>query len=182
MSFQTHLRGDPTLNASWQRFLSLTRQLRSYRAVDPPTNHHKVIPANLVFHIYKKQYSHLSTAIRQLTEGAFFFGIWSCKYYTTPKGKHKWTCILRKGDIKFYRKQRELPHSIECLNLADKVSPKFRTHKTGVKNSKVTQWQTGKISAQCKYGWSSSQGWTYTQANQTAHLWTQCRWKTTRQL
>ena len=50
--------------------------------------------------------------------------------------------ILQKGDIRFYRKRRELSHDSGILHLADKVSLTFCTQKNGVKNSTVTQWQT----------------------------------------
>ena len=138
MSFRTHLRGNVTLDASGKRSISLQQQLRGYKYVYPPIKNHMAIPAKLVFHIYKREYSHLSTTIRNLTAGPFFFGIRSCKYYTTPKGCHKQTRVLRKGFIKFYRKRGEVPHSIGRLHLADKVSPTFRTQNI------VTQWRRRK--------------------------------------
>ena len=66
----------------------------------------------------------------------------SCEYYTTPKGGDKFTRILQKGDICFYRKRGELSHDSGILHLADKVSLPFRTQKNGVKNATVTQWWT----------------------------------------
>ena len=68
----------------------------------------------------------------------------SCEYSTTTKGEDKRTRILKKGDIHFYRKRRELSHDSGTLHLADKVSLKFRTQKNGVKNATVTQWRTAK--------------------------------------
>ena len=68
----------------------------------------------------------------------------SCEYSTTPKWENKKTHILWKGDIRFYRKRRDLPHISGCLHLADKVSLKLRTQKNGAKNAIVTQWRTGK--------------------------------------
>ena len=70
--------------------------------------------------------------------------MWSCKYSTTPKGEDKNTRILQKGDIRFYRKHRELSHGSGILHLADKVSQTFRTQKDGVKNATGTQCQTAK--------------------------------------
>ena len=81
----------------------------------------KSLPAKLVLHIYKRTNTHLNTAIGQLIAGAFFFGMKSCKYSTTPKGGDKRTRILQKGDIRFYRKCRKLSHNIGILHLADKV-------------------------------------------------------------
>ena len=75
--------------------------------------------------------------------GSFFFNIQSCEYYTTPKGEHKKTRILRKWYITFYRKQRELLHIRRCIHLVDKVSPTFRKQKNGINNATVTQWRTG---------------------------------------
>ena len=71
-SFRTHLWGDPNLDASGQISLSLQWQIRGYKAVDPPMKHQKAIPTKLVFHIYKKKYSHLSTSIKQLIAGDFY--------------------------------------------------------------------------------------------------------------
>ena len=65
-SFQAHLRVNPTLDASGQRSLILQRKLWGYKSVIPPTKHHKATPAKLVFHIYRKKQSHLSTSIRQI--------------------------------------------------------------------------------------------------------------------
>ena len=75
--------------------------------------------------------------------GAFLFGIQVYDYFTTPKGGNKKTRTLRKGDIKYYRKRRKLPHSSGHLHLAGKESPTFRTQKNGVKNATVTHWRTG---------------------------------------
>ena len=67
----------------------------------------------------------------------------SCEYSTTTKGEDKHTRILQKGDIRFYRKRREIYHDSGILHLADKFSPTFRTKKNGVKNATVTQrWTT----------------------------------------
>ena len=86
MSFQKHLWGNPILDASGKSSLSLQWYLWGYKAVDPPTKHQKDIPVKVVFHTYRKKYSHLSTSIRQMIAGAFFFGMQSCEYPTTPKG------------------------------------------------------------------------------------------------
>ena len=68
----------------------------------------------------------------------------SFDYSTTPKGENMQTCILRKRGIRFYRKLRELLNSSGFIHLVDKVSPKFREQKNGVKNATVNQWRTGK--------------------------------------
>ena len=54
------------------------------------------------------------------------------------------THILRKVDIKFYRKRRKLMHISNQIYLEEKVFPIFRTQKNGVKKAIVTQSQTGK--------------------------------------
>ena len=143
-SFRTHLWCYPTLDASGKISVVLKQQLRGYKSVDPPTKHQKAIPGKLVFHIYKKQHSHLSTTIGQLIAGDFFLGMRSCKYYKNPKGENNQTRILWKGDIRFYRKLCELLYGSGCIHLADKVSPIFRTHDNGVKNATVTHWWRGK--------------------------------------
>ena len=103
-SFRMNLWGDPTLDAWGKISLILHRQLWGYKSVHLPTKNHKAIPDKLVFHIYNKQYSHLITSIRQLIAGELFFNIQSCKYSTTPKRYNNRKNILRKGNIKFYRK------------------------------------------------------------------------------
>ena len=110
-SFRTHLQREPTLESSGQTSLILQKQLRGYKTLDPPTKHQKAIPSKLILHIYKRTDTHLNTAIGQLIEGAFFFGMRSCEYSTSPKGEDKCTCILHKVEIRFYRKRRELSHN-----------------------------------------------------------------------
>ena len=100
-----------------------------------------------------KKISQLSTSIGQLIAGDFFFGMKSCEYYTTPNGDNKQINILRKGEIRFYRKQRELMHSSGCIHLEEKESLKFRTQNNGVTNTTLTQWRTGKHLCQVKL-WS----------------------------
>ena len=80
-----------TTEFSGQTSLLLLRQLRGYKTLDPTTKHQKAIPEKLVLHIYKRTNTHLNTVIVHLTAGTFFFGIWSCKYLTTPKGEDKRT-------------------------------------------------------------------------------------------
>ena len=63
----------------------------------------------------------------------------SFEYSTTTKGENKQTHTLQKGDIRFYRKRRELTHNSGILNLDDKVPSTFHTQKNGVKNDTVTQ-------------------------------------------
>ena len=75
----------------------------------------------------------MNTAIGQLVSGAFFFGMRSCKYATTPKGEDKRTHIIQKGDISFYRKRREISHESGILHLDDNVSLTFCAQKNGVK-------------------------------------------------
>ena len=49
---------------------------------------------------------------------------------------------LQKGDIRFYRKRRDISHDSGILHMADKASPPFHTQKNGVKNATVKQWRT----------------------------------------
>ena len=104
--FRTHLRSDPNLDSSGQKSLILQRQLKGYKTLYPLTKHQKAIPEKLVLHIYKQTDTHMNTVIGQLIAGAFFFGMPSCEYSTTPKGEHKHTRILQKEDIRFKRKRR----------------------------------------------------------------------------
>ena len=103
--------------------------------------HQKAIPAQLVLHIYKRTNIHLNTAIGKLISGAFFFGMRSCEYSTTPKREDKLTRILQKGNIHFCRKHREISHDSGIIHLSNKVSLTFCTQKNGVKNAIATQWR-----------------------------------------
>ena len=136
-SFRTYLQSNPTLESSGKKSLILQRQLWGYKTLDPPTKHQKDIPESLFLNIYKRTDTHLNTAIGQLIPGAFFFGMRSCEYSTTPKRDNKRTRILQKRDIRFYRKRRELSHDSGIFHLSDKVSPTFRTNKNGFKNATV---------------------------------------------
>ena len=141
-SIWTHLRSNRTLDSSGRKSLILQQQLRGCKTLDSTIKHHKAIPEKLILHIYKRTDTHLNTDIGQLITGAFFFGIWSCDYSNTLKGEDKCIRILQKGDIRFYRKRRELSHDSGIIHLADKVSQTFRTQKNGVKNATVKQWRT----------------------------------------
>ena len=55
VSFQMHLRSDPTLDYSYQTSLILQWKLRGYKYLYPPTKDQKAIPANLVLHTTKKK-------------------------------------------------------------------------------------------------------------------------------
>ena len=132
-SFRRHLQSDLTLESSGQTPLILQRQLRGYQTLDPTTKHQKATPTKLVLHIYKRTNTHMNTAIGQLIVGVFFFGMRSCLYSTTTKGDNKNIRILQKGDIRFYRKRRELSHDSGTLHMDDKVSLEFRTQKNCVK-------------------------------------------------
>ena len=89
--------------------------------MEHPTKLQKPIPDNIVLHIDRKDHSHLSTSTGKLITGDFFFDMNSCEYSTTPKGENKRTHILRKGDIKFYRKKYKIMHSRSHIHLEDKV-------------------------------------------------------------
>ena len=116
--------------------------------MEPPphthTKHQKSIPSKLMFHIYRKHHSHLSTSIGKLLLGAFLFGMWSCEYPTTPKGENKQTRILQKGYVRFYRKRRNMPQRNGGIHMVEKLSLTFLTQKNCVNDATVSQWSTGK--------------------------------------
>ena len=76
--FRTHLQGYLTLDASGGEKYP-TAETTGLKISGPPTKHQKAILAKLVFHIYRKQHSHLSTAIGKIIAGEFFFGMQSCE-------------------------------------------------------------------------------------------------------
>ena len=60
----------------------------------------------------------MSTSIGKLLVGAFFFGTQSYEYSTAPKGENKQTRILRKGDIRLYRKLINILHCSGYMYMA----------------------------------------------------------------
>ena len=70
------------------------------------------MPEKLVLHIYKRTDTHLNTAIVQLIAGAFFFGMRSCNYSTTPKGEDKRTHILQRVDTRFTENTENCPTTV----------------------------------------------------------------------
>ena len=74
--------------------LNFTETTRGHKMLDPTMKYQKAIPENLVLHIYKRTNTNLNKSIFQMIVGAFFFGMWYCKYSTTPEGDHKLTHIL----------------------------------------------------------------------------------------
>ena len=55
--------------------------------MDNPTKHQKVIPANIVLQIYRKQHYHLSTSIGQLITGDFSLELNNASTPKPPKGR-----------------------------------------------------------------------------------------------
>ena len=95
-----------------------------------PTHQNKnYVPEGLVYQIIRKQHSHIITALGNPIAGFCFFLVWFFEYYNTPKSKKIWTRILKKEEIKFYRKTSKLKHSGGRIHLEDKLSLTFRTKK-----------------------------------------------------
>ena len=105
---------------------------------DPPTKHQKAVPAKIAYNIYSKQHSYLIIDLLQPVIGAFFFYMRSCEYSKTPKRETN-RKILRKGDVKFYRKHRKITHSSILFYLLEKLYPTFQVHKNSINNYTVTQ-------------------------------------------
>ena len=97
-----------------------------------------------MFHIYSKQNPHLITATIHITVGGLSFSTRSWKYSTTIKWEANLTHILRKLDIKYYRKHHDIAHRSCLVHLAEKVSPTFQTHNNYIKTATVTKWETVK--------------------------------------
>ena len=81
--FRMDLWNDPDLDISGQTSLTLQKKYEYTRQLNhKPKNIRPT--ARLFYHIYRKQNFHLNKASRQIITGAIFFGIISCKYFTTP--------------------------------------------------------------------------------------------------
>ena len=104
------------LRCSRSKIPDLTESIKGLQITGPTKKHQKEIPAKLVLHIYNIKHSHMSMAILQIAAVIFFFGMRSCEE----------SMILRKGDIIFYRKLRELTQNIGCIHISEKLSPTSR--------------------------------------------------------
>ena len=139
-SLQTHLWSDTTLDSSGQTSLILQRQIRGYKTLKRPTKHQKAIPAKLVLNIYKRNDTHLNTAIGQLITGAFLFGMRSCEYSTTPKGEENAHAFFRKATYASKENAENFPTTVGSSTELTR-SPQYSTHRK--MGSKMSQCQSG---------------------------------------
>ena len=87
--------------------------------------------------LYSNKAIEATTAISQLTTGALFFGIQSCKY-SSVNGPHKITLLTLK-DIRFFHNLREVPKSSNMKHTPiDSVTITFRRQKNGDKEADIT--------------------------------------------
>ena len=78
-----------------------------------------------------------STRLEETHMSSFTASVQRNQFGTTRKRN------IQKGDIRFYRKRRNISHDSGILHLANNVYPTLHTQKNGVKNTTVTQcWTT----------------------------------------
>jgi hypothetical protein len=80
-------------------------------------------------------------ATHQLLRGAFFFGMRSCEYLEVQGPRRTKRLCLK--NIRFFIKNRELPHSSHLLHLADSVTVTFEFQKTDERDAMVTMHRSG---------------------------------------
>ena len=162
LSFLTRIWSDSTLDSLGKTFLILQWQLRGYESLDPPMKHEIYIPAKPELYIYNKTNTHVNIEIGKLLTGAFFFGIRSSEYSTTPKEDNKWTRLLNKEDKRFTANAVYF-HTKAGYSIWKNNYPQHSALKKMV--SKIPKWQNGRqtqTSARCKSGQKSSSDWNHT--------------------
>ena len=136
---------DPTLEASGKSFIGLQRQIRGYTDLDPATNKQSCIPLHVFNHMIKTASDPLQLAIAQLTIGALFFAMRSCKYSHTNGDKNINNCktkLLKVRNIKFYSKHKELDIFDQgAINSAKSVIITFKFQKNRTKFQSIKQDQ-----------------------------------------
>jgi hypothetical protein len=119
----------------------LQQQIKGYRNADGSKKQQKAATPALIRKTYHMSGTKLHEAIGDLVGGAYFFACRSCEY-SEVYGERR-TKLLCKGDIKFVKDRRILPHSSPLLHLADSVTLKFDTQKNDERFAEVTQHNSG---------------------------------------
>jgi hypothetical protein len=150
-TFRTHLRPDPTHDATGRRSAILTRQIKGYKASDPSTKSQQCLPIRVWNKINNDRSSPLNIAMADLLIGALFFAMRSCEYSSTSTsdGPRK-TKILTCENVQFLVQDKSglsaIPHTSKLTTLytADCVTITFISQKNGDKTTKVTQYKSTK--------------------------------------
>ena len=105
-AFRANLRPNPVLEASGERSLALTRQIRSYIQADPATKHQKCLPKEVFEKLYNNRSTPIIEAMGELLSIALFFGMRSCEYVAVT-GSQK-TKLLYLADVRFFHHKQEI--------------------------------------------------------------------------
>ena len=112
------------LESGGAQSIALIRQIKGYVNKDPAAKHQKCLPIGVFKKLILNKATNLTTAIGQLTVGALFFGMRSCKY-SQVTGERK-TKLLRIKDIRFLRGRKEIKKDTSTFyKLATSVSVCF---------------------------------------------------------
>jgi hypothetical protein len=136
-TFRDNDRPNPTRDEDGELGRLLSRLWRAFRAKDPAEKQQKALPAVVLLEIAKLQHTETQRAISQLSIGAFYFAMWSCKYVKVPAAENRLRCVV------FRRNGAIIPHDSPDLELADFVSITFEMQKKDEKFDRVTQHATG---------------------------------------
>lgn len=120
---------DPRLDKSGNKSLLLSRQLQSYKKVDPKTKHQKAIPPEVYRFILRRAVTPRAKALAELLCFALFFACRSCEYTKTQRADEKQTRPIRPCDIEFRLNGKRIPHDHPQLHKADYVIVTFGPQK-----------------------------------------------------
>ena len=129
---------DPRLDKNGKTWRIISRQVRGYKKVDPPTKHQKALPPEVYRQIIRCARSPRDLARSKLLAGSAFFYMRSCEYSKTNKKEQK-TRAIRLKDITFRHLGHIIPHDHPSLHKCDTVSILFGHQKTDINDETVNQ-------------------------------------------
>ena len=110
--------------------MSIQRQVKAYKAKDPPTKHQKALPPEVFRTLLTKARTPKESARAKLISGALFYACRSCEYSVVPQKEQK-TRPIRVCDVFFRIGPREIPHNSPEIWNAETVVIGFGPQKSG---------------------------------------------------
>eukprot|EP00978_Attheya_sp_CCMP212_P004474 scaffold9753_cov35-Attheya_sp.AAC.2 len=143
-TFQDFSQRDSRKNSTGQTSRILSRQYRGYRNTDPAVKQQKAIPVCVVRQVGQSRASLKDIAAGQLSPGAFYFAMRSCKYLkVTAKIENRQTKLLCIRNIRFFNRNCLVEHDDPRLCMSLSVSITFEFQKNDKRNDTVTMHRAG---------------------------------------
>jgi hypothetical protein len=132
---------DPCRDVDGNQHHRLHHLYRGYTNRDPPINHEKCIPHDILRNITQSAStdSAATKKFNRLIRLAFFWAMRSCEYCYVDKPNNRRTKVLRVKNFIFRRNNITIPHDDPELCKADTVSIQFEWQKKLIRNDLVTQ-------------------------------------------